>query len=339
MRDLTIAAPFVAQSLVGAVAAGHDGDRILLECGIRPELLAQPLARIPVASFVTLNRYLMRLLQDECLGLLDHPQPPGTFELLTRSVIHERDLGAAIQLYARAANLLNRGMVNEVETRGDRVRYHLRLSPGAMARSSYLFETAAITAHRFFCWLCRARVHVDRVDLHYPAPDFADDYRELFYGAPVYFEQDRIALHLRAGDMALPVVQDAASLRRYLRRAPLELFTPTHSPTVSQQARRLVLQSLAKGAGVPSASEAARLLGLRPQTFWRRLRDEGSDYTKVRTQARRDSAIWMLTRESHSVEQVAEALGFSESSAFVRAFRQWTGLTPLAYRRCSGGEA
>ncbi|MEY8842002.1 helix-turn-helix domain-containing protein, partial [Cribrihabitans sp. XS_ASV171] len=67
-------------------------------------------------------------------------------------------------------------------------------------------------------------------------------------------------------------------------------------------------------------------------TLRRRLKREGVDYSDIRKQVRRDMALRLLTTTGDSVEQVAARTGFSEASAFVRAFRGWTGLTPRAYR-------
>lgn len=333
MSDITIAVPFVQQTLIGARQAGYDVQRILKGAGISPPLLHQPRARVSVESFVTLLQRLMRLMDDESLGLLDRPQRLGTFELITRSTLHEGDLGAVMRCYAQAGNLLGSGLIHYVEKRDQRVIFGLRVAEGTHIKSPYIIESAVMTAHRFFCWLCRDRIVIDGVDMSYAAPAWEEEYRHLFFGAPVRFNQPEIRVWMREADMDKPVRQDIHALTDYIARAPRDMFTPLRTPLVSHRARILVIQSIREGAGVPRANEAAAALGYGSQTFWRRLRSEGTDYTKIRTQARRDSAISLLGDPALSVDQISEKLGFSESSAFIRAFRQWTGLTPMAYRR------
>lgn len=333
MSDITIAVPFVQQTLIGVRQAGYDVQRILKNVGISPPLLHQPRARVSMESFVRLLKQLMRLMDDESLGLLDRPQRLGTFGLIARSTLHETTLDAAMRVYAQAGNLIGSGLIHYVEKRDKRVIFGLRVAEGTHVKSPYILESAIMTAHRFFCWMCRDRIMIDGVDLNYAAPTWEEEYRYLFFGAPVRFNQPEIRVWMREDEMQKPVRQDVHALMDYIARAPLDMFTPLRTPLVSHRTRGLIVDSIQKNCGVPRADEAANALGFGSQTFWRRLRDEGTDYTKIRTQARRDSAIALLGDQSLSVEHIAEKLGFSESSAFIRAFRQWTGLTPMAYRK------
>lgn len=76
----------------------------------------------------------------------------------------------------------------------------------------------------------------------------------------------------------------------------------------------------------------AQHLHISPQTLRRHLREEGTSFQELKDQLRRDIAIYHLRRADLSLQQIAEQTGFSEPSAFHRAFKKWTGLTPGAYR-------
>ncbi|MEU6975205.1 MULTISPECIES: AraC family transcriptional regulator [unclassified Streptomyces] len=115
---------------------------------------------------------------------------------------------------------------------------------------------------------------------------------------------------------------------------------PPVSPTdpaggVTARVRRLIGAALADGA-VPPPEEVARLLAVSPQTLRRRLAAEGTTYRLLRDQVRRDHALAELAGGSPSIEGLSRRLGFSEPSAFHRAFRRWTGVTPGVYQRCAG---
>jgi AraC-like DNA-binding protein len=77
-------------------------------------------------------------------------------------------------------------------------------------------------------------------------------------------------------------------------------------------------------------SSIARLLGNHPRTLRRRLKEEGTSFQVLLDDARREHAMRLL--QTASVTEVALSLGFSETSAFTRAFRRWVGLPPREYR-------
>ena len=68
-------------------------------------------------------------------------------------------------------------------------------------------------------------------------------------------------------------------------------------------------------------------------TLRRRVSEEGASYQQIKDQLRRDLAIGYLSHSDRSVMDIALELGFSERSAFHRAFRKWTGASPGEFRR------
>ena len=66
---------------------------------------------------------------------------------------------------------------------------------------------------------------------------------------------------------------------------------------------------------------------------YRRLAAEGTTFKEGKNQVRRDTALHFLGKQGLSIEEIAHRAGFSESSAFIRAFKGWTGTTPYTYRK------
>lgn len=99
---------------------------------------------------------------------------------------------------------------------------------------------------------------------------------------------------------------------------------------------RLLMENIFQdGHGSPQMEDAAAQLGTREYTLRRQLKAEGHSFQQLRKDTRRDMAIYHLERKQDSVEEVAFKLAFSDSSAFIRAFKAWMGITPLAYRKLS----
>jgi AraC-like DNA-binding protein len=104
---------------------------------------------------------------------------------------------------------------------------------------------------------------------------------------------------------------------------------PDDGDRLSSQLRRLLSRDSARW---PDLEAVAAHMHISPQTLRRHLREEGTSFQELKDQLRRDIAIYHLGRADLSLQQIAEQLGFSEPSAFHRAFKKWTGLTPGAYR-------
>ena len=77
----------------------------------------------------------------------------------------------------------------------------------------------------------------------------------------------------------------------------------------------------------------SELLSVTPQTLRRRLQDEGVGFQMIKDELRRDIAIEYLSKSELSILEISNQLGFAEASAFNRAFKDWTGFSPGAYRQ------
>ena len=84
--------------------------------------------------------------------------------------------------------------------------------------------------------------------------------------------------------------------------------------------------------GEATLEAVARRLGLSPASLYRRLRERGAEFTHLRRQLRYELAVGHVRERRLPLTEVALLLGYSELSAFSRAFRRWTGVSPARYR-------
>jgi AraC-like DNA-binding protein len=77
----------------------------------------------------------------------------------------------------------------------------------------------------------------------------------------------------------------------------------------------------------------ARKIALSPRTLQRRLKEQSLDFKGLVDDTRRRFSLNYLKDPQHTLTEIAYLLGYSEVSAFNRAFKRWTGTTPVSYRR------
>ncbi|MFD0982641.1 AraC family transcriptional regulator ligand-binding domain-containing protein [Tropicimonas aquimaris] len=96
-----------------------------------------------------------------------------------------------------------------------------------------------------------------------------------------------------------------------------------------------VVEEVAKllSGGVPPLAEVAMTLGMGTRTLQRRLSERGTTYQAVVDEARRHLAQQLVGDKRYSLSEIAFLTGFSEQSAFTRAFKRWEELSPRAFRQ------
>ncbi|UQX01587.1 AraC family transcriptional regulator [Streptomyces sp. RerS4] len=331
----TVTVHHVRAVLAGVRRAGVDPVPLLQEAQIPPLLLGDDRARVTPAQFARLFRALYRTTRDEFLGLSAQPSRPGTFAMMCHASLGCRDLRAATERAAVFYGLFPGGPELTLEVDGAEARFTVRNAfDGDEER--FLSECVLAIWHRLSSWLIGRRVPLSHTAFAYPAPPHADEYATLF-DCPVRFGADRTGAVFDARCLTAPLVRDEAALDALLRRAPFDLLArPAYGTTVAEQVRRTLTHGLRDAPRLPELGEVAARLAVSPATLRRRLQGEGTSFQRLKDQVRRDAAIAGLAEGREPIAELATRLGFSEDTAFHRAFRRWTGTTPGAYRIASG---
>jgi AraC-like DNA-binding protein len=87
--------------------------------------------------------------------------------------------------------------------------------------------------------------------------------------------------------------------------------------------------------GDTTITNIASLLNMSPRTLHRKLKDAGTSYNELREKLRRELATTYLNDHNINLSDISYLLGFSQVSAFHRAFKRWTGVTPQHFRESS----
>jgi len=160
-----------------------------------------------------------------------------------------------------------------------------------------------------------------------------DEYARVF-GAPIRFDAPFDALVFDPATLDRPMPGASLHLSAILEKVGDEQLAklPGVGHETSQAVRQLLDDGFNTGDDLPMSDVAGRM-GMSQRTLQRRLGDEDSSFKELREQVRHDLACIWLRQPQMAISEVAFLLGFSEPSAFHRAFKRWAGQTPAGFRK------
>jgi len=333
----TVPIQVVQRLLHTAEHRGLDTGALCRAAGLSVDTSRNPLARVTVEQLTVMTQELWRLTDDELFGLGRQPLPRGTFRMAALELIHSPDLRTVLIRLSQFTQLIPGCPTFSVEI-GESIT-RLSLDVSELDDPDHLVTDLLVAiAHRLTGWLVGVRIALHSVELPYPAPAQIGDYEPVFGRLPV-FGASSAAITFDTALLSTPVVRDEAALLEFVRRSPSDLYAVRdYGSSTADQVRKILERGL-RGEW-PTADDVAARLTMSTQHLRRLLREQDTSMTQIKEDILRDAAIASLTRGQESVDDLAVRLGFSEASAFRRAFRRWTGSPPGAYRtsEADGGQ-
>lgn len=173
--------------------------------------------------------------------------------------------------------------------------------------------------------------NMEIIGMHFrhDAPSDLTTYRDVFK-CPVYFNaaQDKMEVPraLVEHPMPQPNPDLIANIKLKMDRDLAELNLPVTAVREAFQVARHLLVN-----GAPNIAQVAEAIGTTERTLRRRLAEEGTSFRAVLENVRRETCKFELKRGARSMSELAKTLGYSDQSAFTRAFKSWYGMPPSKY--------
>jgi AraC-like DNA-binding protein len=315
-----------------ALRAGRvDPQPLFVKAGIDLGEVSRPDARLPTARLYDLHRLSVDTTRDPCFGLkIAEQMQPADFQGLGFAWLASDSLRDALGRLVRFSKLINNVARFGLEETGQTIElvgYDLEKLPD-------IPDSAVDGALAIFLRMCRitagTSINPVRVDIQHARPACAAEFYRVFC-APIEFgaADNRLCFDRSVMEAHLPSAN--AELARINDQTVIDYLARFDRDNTAMRVRSRLIEQLP--AGPPRQDSIARELNMSLRSMQRKLREEGTSFNELLDTTRRELAIHYVRETHRPLGEIAYLLGFSEPANFTRAFRRWTEVAPLEFRR------
>ena len=314
-----------------AERSGIDRDELLRLASVTPANIADPDTRLPMSALLRLWRAILEQQEGTAIGVRFGSTCTATrLGLVGYAMYYSRDLLEALHRFSRYIHIISEAVQFEIAKDRERTTLLFNAHPSLLAlRHPVEAQLAAVlTVGRE---ITQSDLVPLAIQLPFPHPGDWKVHREVFR-CPVNFRQPNAAIILATSQMSLPIKASDSTLSGYLEELAGSTLDALGAPSENfvDKVRRTLWFELPGGR--PNLWRTASGLGMSARTLQRRLRENGTSYSALLQELRRKLAGELLMDNKLAVTDVAFLLGYSEPSAFQRAFRRWRGVSPRRFR-------
>ncbi|PIG92584.1 AraC family transcriptional regulator [Gloeocapsopsis sp. IPPAS B-1203] len=325
----------IRNSIQYAAACGIDPQSLCAAIGIKPSLLEMPDAYVTGEVDQTLWRELVQQTGDQNIGLhIGEKFNLAAIGILGYVLFNCQTFGQVLNKLSRYLCLISQGVEINFTVLQTQVLFEYHVISDW---KNYLLEeprqpievnfSALLTAAKT---LTGYSLHLHEVWFQYPQPADITEHQRIFQ-SPILFSQSVNRLIFDAAYLNLPVLSsNSLLLSTFEEHATVMLDTINQKNIYTQQVVREITHCLQ--GEVPSLEAIARSLAMSVRNLQRELHSEGTSYQQLLDETRKELAMRYLKKQDVMIHDIVFLLGFSEPSAFHRAFKRWTGKTPREYK-------
>jgi AraC-like DNA-binding protein len=297
-------------------------------CGIGLSELDPNTDRLDLHCYHALWEFALDFTGNPSLGLtLGSNERTEFMSLLSHLFFSSATLRDALALYQRFYGFINESVKISLQFRDGDVLVQYRISEPEHYCVPDMERTLAVAVHRARTHISPV-IHLSHVAFQHGVPSYRDCYAACF-PCEIRFGQRHCAIAFPEQYLDHLLPERSSSLNHLLLQQLESVLDRTNR--LELRVRGLIHEHLEDGRG--SSDDIARYLCISRHTLYRRLKQEGLSFHQLLDEVRREKALAMITNSKLALSEIALKLGFSEQSAFSRAFKRWTGTSPGKYVR------
>jgi len=263
-----------------------------------------------------------------------HPSDYGT---IGYAMMNFPNLHQALGFAAEHKHMLNQAFSTELKQKGSKYHYQTKniMANHRLAPLVELDYASAIQLARFFVGAQRSKgVKLIQVNFQHEALSDAKDYQRIF-DCPVHFGQATSELVISKRVLGMPIRSANPQMLQMLLRK-VERWKKDMLSQASFSQKVLSYISSQKQENIPSISSVADEFSISVSTVKKRLKLEKLNYSTLCDDVKKNIALKMVANPVTQIKEIYINLNFASSSAFNRAFKRWTNMSPTEYRRSKG---
>jgi AraC-like DNA-binding protein len=310
-------------------SCGHDPAPVYRKAGINPALLKKSDARIGISHVDELWRIAVELLDDPCFGIKMtahwHPSYVGA---LGYAWCASSTLRTALNRVVRYIHVVTEDLNLKLEDTAGGLKVTVDLEKSIFTLPQHHDVVASVLMH-----MCRFNYGEEllptEVCLAHEKPACEDTIAD-FFRSPVQYETETSSITLASRDVDLKLSSGNRELALLHDEFLMKYLIEIKKGDIVQQIQSLIIENLPSGK--VSDNLIAKELNLSERSLQRKLKEQGTTFRSVLDNVREMAAIQYIKNPVNTMSDIAFLLGFSEQSAFSRAFKKWTGTSPIKYR-------
>jgi AraC-like DNA-binding protein len=299
--------------------------------GLSAEALRDPDLKIALTKLDDIFEFAQRMTKDEFLGLHMGEQLTRPFShIIGHIMMNCETLLQALSKFCEYQRLVDETTKTVFFEEDGYTVIESDILDMSIRNSRIVAEYKLSGSYAYAKMLTEKKIHLSRVEFNHKAPINKGEYDRIFC-CPVHFNKPRNALVMDSKCLSYPIIEpNKKLLEAFEMQAKSMLSSLDANDSYTKKTIQLLI-SMMPGS-LPKINAIAKRQAVSVRKLQMKLKEEGTGYRTLLDGIRKDLAIRYLQEETISISEIAYVLGFSETSAFHRAFKRWTECTPEKYR-------
>lgn len=326
-----ISMPMIRSILSLLTSAGVDVDEFLGDLSMDRSKVENSNERINIAVYDRVQEKAVEALKDPALGLhLGESTSPSALGLLGHLIISAPTILDAFRVFFKYHRIVSDAEPSGLSIDGDFATLSYDFPRSTPICNRIRAEFGLVQACSLGQSMLGTKLKPVKVFFEHEKPGYTEEYERVF-GAPIYYNQPKTQIMFPVELLRKELVHADSMMHELLtEEADKQLNQLDIKKSIADEVEQFLLHKLEDNK--PTINQVAGHFGINERTLRRKLENQETSFSELLGKVQCKYAKNLLKDKSIPVESIAERLRFSEPSAFYRAFKRWTGLTPAEYR-------